>query len=281
MVRPLRVAYLMILSLALWACESTPERSDMDAAGATFVESLPAPDRGDRTGEEAPAGATEDRAAAAVQDIDPALLAERRVAPIPEPPLSGAAESGQLEYRIGPLDVIEITVFGVPELAKTVQVTSRGQISLPLIGAVMASGKTPTELEADIAQRLGETYLQSPQVSVFVKESLSQRVTVGGAVAEPGVFPIIGQTTLLQAIAMGGGLVRLADPSGVVVFRYADGQRLAARFDIDAIGEGQAADPIILAGDVVIVDQSGVRSTIKDITDGLPIVSLFLPFLLL
>lgn len=276
MLRSLHFICLLILCVAAQGCQKAESPSSAEGAAA-FVASLPAPSVGG-PGQVAPAGPKTPPHASAEAS---APLRPRIPSAIAEQLTASAADPTQLDYRIGSLDVLEITVFGVPELTRTAQVTSGGQISLPLIGAVTAARRTPTEVEADIAKRLGETYLQSPQVSVFVKESLSQRVTVSGAVAKPGVFPITGQTTLLQAVAMGGGLVRLADPGAVVVFRHVDGQRYAARFDVHAIGRGQAADPVVLAGDVVIVDESGARSTLKDITEGLPIIALFVPLLLL
>jgi polysaccharide export outer membrane protein len=160
-------------------------------------------------------------------------------------------------------------------------VSSTGQITLPLIGSVAVAGKTATEIESDVAARLGKTYLRSPQVSVSVTEARSQRITVGGAVKTPGVFPISGTTTLLQSIALAQGLDTIADPTNVVVFRYSNGQRMAARFDVSAVGMGRSPDPLIVAGDVVMVDQSGARTALRDITQGLPILSLFMPLLLL
>jgi polysaccharide export outer membrane protein len=136
------------------------------------------------------------------------------------------------DYRISPLDVLDISVFQVPDLTKTVQVSSTGQISLPLIGAVQASGRTADELQQDIAAKLGAKYLQSPQVTVFIKEYTSQRYTVDGAVSKPGIYPMTGQTTLIQAVATAGGLDRVADPSGIVVFRQTQGKKTAAVFNI-------------------------------------------------
>ena len=110
------------------------------------------------------------------------------------------------DYRISPSDVVEVSVFGVADLTRTVQVSTNGAISLPLIKTVQAAGKTASELELIIAAKLEATYLQSPQVSVFVKEYTSQRITVDGAVNKPGIFPTTGQLSLLQSIALAGAL---------------------------------------------------------------------------
>ena len=86
------------------------------------------------------------------------------------------------------------------------------------------------------------------------KEYNSQRVTVDGAVIKPGIFPITGKMSLLQAIALAEGLSKIADPTGVVVFRQVNGQRMAARFDLKQVRGGRTADPNLVAGDIVMVD---------------------------
>ncbi len=188
---------------------------------------------------------------------------------------SSAATADKQDYKIAPLDVLDVTVFGVTELNRTVQVTSSGLITLPLIKTVKAGGRTQVQLERDIASKLEAGYLQSPQVSVFVKEYNSQRITVDGAVNKPGIFPTTGQISLLQAIALAEGLTVIADPSGVLLFRTVDNKRMAARFDIREIRGGKVDDPILQAGDIVMVDESAARTTLRDIKDALPISGLF------
>jgi polysaccharide biosynthesis/export protein len=167
-------------------------------------------------------------------------------------------------------------VFGVEELSRTSQVSTTGMISLPLIKSVRAAGRTQQQLENEIAKKLEATYLQSPQVSVYVKEFNSQRITVDGAVNKPGIYPISGQQmSLMQSIALAEGLGPLADPSGVLLFRVVDNKRMAARFDIKQIRSGQMQDPKLLAGDIVMVDESAARTTLRDIKDALPLQGLF------
>ena len=120
-------------------------------------------------------------------------------------PASFAATSENV-YRIGPFDVLDISVFQVPELTKSVQVADSGTINLPLVGEVHVAGRTPQQLEHDLTARLGAEYLQNPQVTVVVKEYNSQNVTISGAVKKPGVYPIRGRTTLLQMVALAGDL---------------------------------------------------------------------------
>jgi polysaccharide biosynthesis/export protein len=179
------------------------------------------------------------------------------------------------DYKIAPLDVVDVSVFGVKELDRTVQVSSSGMISLPLIKQVKAGGRTQEQLERDIANKLSANYLQSPQVSVFVKEYNSQRITVDGAVKKPGIFPTTGDVSLLQAIALAEGLDELADPSGILLFRTVDNKRMAARFDLKAIRSGRVQDPFLQAGDIVMVDQSSARTTLNDVKSVLPLTGLF------
>jgi polysaccharide export outer membrane protein len=192
---------------------------------------------------------------------------------------STSADSND-DYRIAPLDVVEISVFGVPELSRTVQVNSSGTINLPLIKEIHAGGRTMLELERDIAAELDKKYLQQPQVSVYVKEFNSQRITVDGAVKSPGIFPITGKTSLLQAVALSGGLNEVADPAGILVFRTLDGKRMGARFDLRQIRSGKQSDPMLQAGDIVMVDESSTRTTLRDVKDVMPLGGLF-SFLLL
>ncbi len=194
-------------------------------------------------------------------------------------PAAPTASLTQGDYRIGPLDVLEVSVFQVPDLDRTVQVGSGGQIVLPLMGAVTAAGRTVAELQDDIAAKLGARYLQSPQVSVFVKDALSQQVTVEGAVNRPGIYPTAGNATLLQVIALAGGLNRVADKRSVVVFRQVNGKRNAAVFDFAAIQTGRNDDPAVYGGDVVVVDQSGLKATMRGIRESVGVLGLFVPLL--
>lgn len=110
------------------------------------------------------------------------------------------------DYRIGPEDLLEITVFEDDKLNKTVRVSSQGHITLPLIGTLRVKGLTANELEKEIRELLAEKYLQNPNVSVFIREYRNQRIAVMGAVEKPGVFDITGQRTVLDMLGMAGGL---------------------------------------------------------------------------
>jgi polysaccharide export outer membrane protein len=197
----------------------------------------------------------------------------------PPDPVALAKIGSAAEYHIGPLDKLDVNVLQSSDLNRTVQVDAAGQISLPLIGALNAAGKTTNELQSEIATRLQAKYFQAPEVNVAVREYASQRVTVDGAVTAPGVYPIVGRTTLLQAVALAKGATREANDKQVVVFRNVGGQRLAARFDLDAIRSGTADDPEIFGNDVVVVDRSGSRGLLREVIGVLPVISIFRPLL--
>jgi polysaccharide export outer membrane protein len=172
------------------------------------------------------------------------------------------------DYRIGAHDLLDISVFQVPDLSRTVRVNSRGLISIPLIGAVQAAGLTSDELETSIAKKLSQSYLQDPQVSVFIKEYISQRVTVEGSVEKAGVYQLTGSTTLLQAIAMASGTDQLADESAIKIFRTdSNGKRQTLVYNLEEIREGKKPDPEIKGDDVVVVEKSTSRSLVKSVTD--------------
>lgn len=183
------------------------------------------------------------------------------------------------DYRIGPLDELSVTVFQVEDLSfEKLTVGATGLIEMPLIGTVQAAGRTPNELAADLQTRLGENYLRNPRVTVTVTEAASQKVTIDGAVTEPGVFQMKGRTTLLQAVAMAKGASRVANLRSVAVFRQVDGQRMVAVFDLAAIRAGQAADPVLQGDDVVVVDTSRTSVAMREIIAALPGLAIFRPY---
>jgi polysaccharide biosynthesis/export protein len=190
-------------------------------------------------------------------------------AAIPAPSATSAATPVPIitqDYRIGIHDLLELQVFGVDQLNRTVRVNANGNISLPLVGIVEVSGKTAQQAEVLIQKRLAETYLQNPHVSLYIKEFTSQRVTVEGAVKKPGIYPIAGQTTLLRAIALAGGQDQLSDMNEVMIFRLnsESGQRQVAKFDVEKVRRGQQEDPLVLNDDVVVINRSQSRVNLRD-----------------
>ncbi len=210
--------------------------------------------------------------------------AEKRGGPIPydvktfgapDAPTVVPIEQG---YRIAPLDTLSVKVFKMPDLSGDYEVDLSGQIGLPLIGSLRAVDLTTAELDERLTAKLGEKYLQNPDVSVGVKSSTRRNITVDGAVNRIGAVSVNGPTTLLQAIAQAGGPTTDANPRRVAVFRQINGQRQAAAFDLTSIRRGESPDPAVYAGDIIIVDGSSIKELQKKILGGLSIMQIFKPF---
>ena len=177
--------------------------------------------------------------------------------------------SANRAYTIGPLDVLDISVFQAPDLSKTVTVDEDGTIDVPVLGATPAAGKTAYELQRDLSAKLGAKYVQNPQVTVLVKEFNSSRVTVSGAVRKPGVFPYKGET-LLQYVNMAGGLDETSN-SIVHVLRQSGGKRSYVKFNVADIQRGQANDATVQSGDVIVADSSVLKTGLNTVLKALPV----------
>jgi len=159
------------------------------------------------------------------------------------------------EYRVGPKDLLEISVFGADELSRTVRVSEDGKVTLPLLGEVLVDGLTKSEVEKKLGQLLGEKYVQNPQVTVFIREYQSKRVSVLGAVEKPGPYQLLGRQTLMQIISEAGGLTRDAGNEIVVIRQLSDGLSTSLRISIDDLflkGDAKLNVPME-AGDIVTV----------------------------
>ena len=157
------------------------------------------------------------------------------------------------EYRIGPKDLLEISVFGADELSRTVRVSEDGKVTLPLLGEVLVDGLTKSEVEKKLGQLLGEKYVQNPQVTVFIREYQSKRVSVLGAVEKPGPYQLLGRQTLMQIISEAGGLTRDAGDEIVIIRQLPDGSSTSLRISIDDLflkGDAKLNVPME-AGDIV------------------------------
>ena len=190
-----------------------------------------------------------------------------------------AAALASRGYVLGPLDKISISVIGYPELEqKMVQIDSGGRIQLALIGSLMAAGKSPAQLSAEIDAAYRRTYIRKPQAVISIDEIRSQLVTVEGAVNKPGVYPAVGPLRLNTALALAEGTSEYAKFSNVAVFRTIHGKRYAAVFNLNDIRKGRYDDPEIYPNDVIIVGESSVRRVFKDIVSIAPFVAVFRPF---
>lgn len=181
-------------------------------------------------------------------------------------------------YKIAPMDLVTVKVFKMPDLSGDYEVDLAGHISMPLIGEVAAYDLTTSQLDAALTQKLGEKYLENPDVSVGIKSSTRRSVTVDGAVNKSGSYPVYGPTTLMQAIAAAGGTREDANARRVAIFRTIGGKRQAAAFDLTSIRRGETPDPQVYVGDIVVIDGSAVKAAQKQILNSLPILSIFRPF---
>lgn len=181
-------------------------------------------------------------------------------------------------YRIAPLDVLSVRVFKMADLSGDYEVDLTGKISMPLIGEMTAIDLTTAELDQRLTAKLGERYLENPDISVGIKSSTRRSVTVDGSVTKSGTFAINGPTTLIQAIAAAGGVSENGNARRVAIFRQIGGQRQAAAFDLTSIRRGEAADPQVYAGDIIVVDGSATKAAQRQILNSLPILSIFRPF---
>lgn len=171
-----------------------------------------------------------------------------------------APKASKDNYRIGPSDLVDITVFREVELNRTVRVNQDGEISFPLVGTVKIGGKSIIEAEQAIAAGLGD-YLKQPQVSIFIKEYSAKQVFVLGEVKNPGAFPLPTEAglTVLEAISLAGGFTQVASQDRTRVIRTSpDGKSQYFTIEVSAImkrGE-KGKDIPLLPSDVVHVPQS-------------------------
>lgn len=174
---------------------------------------------------------------------------------------------------IGPLDTIQVDVFNVGELSRELQVDSSGRISMPLIGTIDARGKTAGELAQAIEGALRGRYVRKPEVTVNIKNSVSQVVTIDGQVVEPGLYPVTNQMTLLRSVASAKGLTEFAREDDVVILRTVNGRKMAGLYNITAIRRGAYDDPAIYANDVIVVGDSPQRRLFRDFVSVAPLLA--------
>ncbi len=174
---------------------------------------------------------------------------------------------------IGPLDTIQVDVFNVPELGREMQVDASGRIAMPLAGTIDARGKTAEELATVIETALRAKYVRSPGVTVNIKSSVSQVVTIDGQVVEPGLYPVTNEMTLMRVIASAKGLSEFARQEDVVILRTVGNRRMAGLYNVAAIRRGAYDDPPVFANDVIFVGDSPQRRMFRDIVSLSPILA--------
>lgn len=203
---------------------------------------------------------------------NPGLVVVEQSATLP-PPNRNDLTAADRPALIGPLDTIQVDVFNVPELSREMQVDASGGISMPLIGTIDARGKTAGELSRDIETSLRGRYVRNPQVTINIRSSVSQVVTVDGQVVEPGLYPVTNQMTLMRAVASARGMTEFARVEEVVILRTVKGQRMAGLYSIAAIRRGAYKDPPIYANDVIVVGDSPQRRLFRDVISLSPLIA--------
>ena len=151
-------------------------------------------------------------------------------------PVAATGQDVSAEYKIGPKDLLEISVLGVPEISKlVVRVSEDGRITLPLLGEVGVGDLTKFEVEKKLTQLAGEKIVLKPQVTVHILEYLSRRVSVVGAVGRPGPYELLGRQTVLSVVSEAGGLTEDAGEEIIVIRQLAAGESTSIRISVDGL----------------------------------------------
>ena len=160
------------------------------------------------------------------------------------------------DTTLGPGDVFAVRVYGEEELSGNHQVAPDGTIDFPLLGSIEVSGMEPPAVANQLEHQLKEqNFLRDPHVSVYVEQYASKRISVVGAVANPGTFALEPGMTVVQAISMAGGFSSLADRDGTVVTRHVGDEILRYRVPVAKVTSGQAQDIEVAAGDIIFVPE--------------------------
>jgi polysaccharide export outer membrane protein len=176
-------------------------------------------------------------------------------------------------YYIGPFDEIIVDVFGIEGMSREIQVDASGHISFPMVGTIVVAGKTPDEVAQEIRLGLMRKFVRDPQVTINLKEAVSQLVTVEGEVKEPGLYPMVTQMTLLKAVASAKGTTEFSSLKDVVIFRTVGTQRYAGLYNLEAIRRGAYPDPEIYANDIVVVGDSPGRRLFAKLIQIVPLLT--------
>jgi polysaccharide export outer membrane protein len=174
------------------------------------------------------------------------------------PPAAASARETRIvsedrDYKIGPEDVLDISVWKNPELSRTVPVRPDGKISLPLVNDIQAAGLSPSRLREELTQRLSE-YVPTPEVAVIVREVHSAKVAVVGAVRTPGRYDVRSPATVLELIALAQGFTDFAARDRIVVLRRAGRATTRIPFNYRSIADGSQQDNFLVQpGDIIVV----------------------------
>lgn len=188
---------------------------------------------------------------------------------LPPPTSAGAGDV----LRLSENDLLQVDIFQVDDLDREVRIGFNGTISMPLIGDVKAAGLTLRELERRLETRYGEKYLQSPNVTVFLKESAGQQVTMDGQFRKTGTLKVDNNSSLLKVVSRVGGLTPIGDDDKIFVYRSYSGGNKVAQFSISEIRKNVNLDPRVYGGDVIVAFASNAKIAKETLKEALGLAS--------
>jgi polysaccharide export outer membrane protein len=203
--------------------------------------------------QELAATATPATAAAAAADATPTAPEAAVTAKPAANNIESAILNNANDYKIGPEDLLDISVWKNPELSRTVPVRPDGKVSLPLVNDIQAAGLTPTALRQQLIDRLAE-FIPAPEVAVIVREVHSMKVAVVGSVKTPGRYELKSAATVLEMIALAQGFTDFAARDRVVVLRQENGETKRIPFNYRKVAAGdEQANLVVQSGDIIVV----------------------------
>jgi polysaccharide export outer membrane protein len=174
----------------------------------------------------------------------------------PETPQPGVEPGKTSSSTLGPGDVFEVKVYDEKELSGIYRVSSSGLIDFPLVGRLKASGLTSSDMSALLKKELGSKFLRDPQVSIFIKEYNSKKISVFGEVSKPGTFMFEDGMSVIQAVSMAGGFTKMASKNNTNITRLVDGVEKRYTIPVEAIASSEAKNFFLLPGDIIYVPES-------------------------
>lgn len=184
--------------------------------------------------------------------------------------ISLARQMADNDYHIGPDDVLEINVFQIEDLSGEYTVNGKGELNMPLIGKVLVAGLTAEDIENALEVMYEQDYLVDPDITVRVTEYQSQQITVLGEVNVPGMYPLKGQTTLMEALALARGVNRIANLEQVIIFREEDSVVYGYLVNAEEVMSGARPDPDVFGNDRIMVPEDSSASFLRSISVGVP-----------
>jgi polysaccharide export outer membrane protein len=180
-------------------------------------------------------------------------------------PAAEASDSEVPKLRLGNGDLLEIMVFGVPELTQQARITDAGEIALSLIGVVHLAGLTPEDARKLIESKLRDNrMLNDPHVSLFVKEYATQGISILGEVVRPGIYPMLGPRRLYDVISVSGGLSQTAGRVVTITRRDRPDQPVTVSFESDP-AKSSSYNLEVFPGDTIVVSKAGLVYVVGDV----------------